>query len=70
MKSTIQDYFLFPSLLGTEEGKRKWPHRGLKLNQRKNFSSFGVMNDRSRALRRAVESVSRLRWNTSGDAGG
>lgn len=70
MKSTIQDYFLFSSLLGTEEGKHKWPHRGLKLNQRKNFSSFGVMNDRSRALRRAVESVSRLRWNASGDAGG
>lgn len=29
-----------------------------------------LFNDRSRALRRAVESVSHLRWNTFGDAGG
>lgn len=53
-----------------QEGKCKWPWGGLKLNQRKNFSSFGVVNNRSRAPRRAVESVSCLRWETlEGDGG-
>lgn len=70
MKSTIQDYFLSLTLLGTEEGKHKWPQGGLMLNQRKTFSSFGVMNGRSRALRKAVESVSHLRWNAFEAAGG
>lgn len=70
MKSTIQEYFLSLALLGTEEGKREWPQGGFMLSQRKTFSSFGVMNDRSRALRKAVESVSHRRQNAFEDAGG